>query len=430
MSPFKWFVRNLSTLLLAFALALVVWISAVTASNPNIDSTHEVPLEQVGMAPDMMVVGDVPDSVKVTLRAPTSLMETIDKSTNAIRAWVDLTGLEPGTHDLPVNTQINSAYSPVRRIQVVPDIVTITLEKLETRSFPVQLEVIGEPAIGYQKGKPIYTPETVTVSGPASLVDQIVEVKSSVNINGAVDTVQRNLPVQAYDKNGAIVGGVTITPATISVTVPIFIQGGYRNVIVKVLTEGTLANGYRLTNITVSPLSVVVFSTDPQLVNDLPGYVETMPVDLSGAEDDVDTFVQLDLPDGISVVGDQTVLVQVSIAAIEGSLTMTLQVVPVGLLPTKAAVISPQLVDVILSGPVSILDSLTAEDIRVSVDVTGLEIGTYQLEPQVDVLPERIMVDAINPQTVEVTIIDAPTPTPTPLGFISPTPTPTPTLKP
>jgi YbbR domain-containing protein len=430
MSPFKWIVRNLSTLLLAVALALVVWISAVTASNPNIDSTHKVPLELIGMAPDMMVRGDVPEQVEVTLRAPTSLMETIDQSANAIRAWVDLTGLGPGTYDLKVNAQVNSAYSPVRRTKVVPDIVTITLEKLETLSFPITLEVTGEPAIGYQKGTPSHTPDTISVSGPASLVEQVVEVKASLNISGAIDTVQRNLPLQPLDQAGGIVEGVTLTPNTTAVTVPIFLQGGYRNVIVKVLTEGTLANGYRLTNITVSPLNVVVFSTDPQLVNDLPGYVETMPVDLSGAEDDVDTFVNLDLPDGISVVGDQTVLVQVSIAAIEGSLTMSLPVIPVGLLPTNAAVISPQFVDVILSGPVSILDSLASEDIRVVVDVTGLALGTYQLEPQVDVLPDRIQVEAINPQTVEVTIIIAPTPTPTPVGFILPTPTPTPTLKP
>jgi YbbR domain-containing protein len=195
---------------------------------------------------------------------------------------------------------------------------------------------------------------------------------------------------------------------------------------VRVVTSGQPANGYKLTNITVSPVNVVVFSSNPQLVNDLPGYIETMPVELEGAEDDFDTFVALNLPEGISVVGDQSVLVQVSIAAIEGSLTLTLPVVPIGLLPTLAAEISPPTVDVILAGPVPVLNGLQTDDIRVSVDLTNLEVGTYQLEPAVDILPDRLIVETILPSTVEVTILVAPTPTATLLASPTPRATPAP----
>jgi YbbR domain-containing protein len=76
-------------------------------------------------------------------------------------------------------------------------------------------------------------------------------------------------------------------------------------------------------------------------------------------------------------------------------------------------------VDVILSGPLSILDGMNPGDIRVVVDLKDLDLGTYQLEPQVDVLPDRVQVEAILPASVEVTIIVAPTPTPT--GMPTPT---------
>jgi hypothetical protein len=36
-SPLRWLAGNLGTLLLSFALAVVVWISAVTSENPNIE---------------------------------------------------------------------------------------------------------------------------------------------------------------------------------------------------------------------------------------------------------------------------------------------------------------------------------------------------------------------------------------------------------
>lgn len=426
MSAIRWFLRDLGTLLLAFALAMVVWISAVTSSDPNVERVRTVPLEVVGLDPNMLVVGNPPSQVRVTLRAPTSVSDSLSNAENAVTAWVDASGLEAGSHDLEVQTQVDKAYWPVRKVQVSPEIVTLGLEPLVSRTFPVNLEISGDPAVGYQKGVPERDPSFVTVSGAAPLVDSIEEVRASLDISDASETIRANLPLLALDKTGEPVSGVVISPEEVGVTQPIYLQGGYRNVIVRVVTTGQPADGYKLTNITVSPLNVVVFSADPQLVNDLPGYVETQPVDLTGAEDDLDTFVALNLPEGVSVVGDQTVVVQVSIAALEGSLTMTLPVIPIGLLPANAAVISPESVDVLLSGPLSILDRMNPGDIRVVVDLKDLELGTYQLEPQVDVLPDRVQVETILPTTVEVTIIIAPTPTPTGM----PTPTSVATLQP
>jgi len=409
----RWLVSNLSTLILALVLAVVVWISAVTAANPNVERSRTIPLDIVGLDQDMLLVGNVPTQVRVTLEAPSSVMDSMSASENAIQSWVDISGLDPGSHDLQVQVNINPSFRPVRRTSVIPEIVSITLEPLLTRTYPVRLDISGEPAVGYQKGRRNLEPSSVTVSGAASLVSQIEEVRAAMDISGATESIRRDVALIAVDQNGEPVSGVTITPLDVSVTQPIFLQGGYRNVIVRVVTEGQPANGYKLTNITVSPLNVVVFSSDPQLVNDLPGYVETEPVDLTDAVDDIDTYVVINLPEGVTLVGDQFVLVQVSIAAIEGSLTMSLPVIPIGLLPIQEAIISPDTVDVILSGPVPILDTMTPDDVRVWVDVTELELGIYQLEPKVDVIPDRIEVEAVLPSTVSVEIIIAPTPTPT-----------------
>ena len=57
MSPVRWLLSNISTLLLALVLAIVVWISAVTAANPNVDQVRPVPLDIIGLDTDMVVVG-------------------------------------------------------------------------------------------------------------------------------------------------------------------------------------------------------------------------------------------------------------------------------------------------------------------------------------------------------------------------------------
>jgi YbbR domain-containing protein len=110
-----------------------------------------------------------------------------------------------------------------------------------------------------------------------------------------------------------------------------------------------------------------------------------------------------------------------------------LPVETLGLPPNLAAVISPATVDVIVTGPLPVLDTLTADSFRVVVNLTGLEVGTYQIRPLIDLVPDQINVVSILPETVEVTIEPAPTSTPTPTPGKStpiiinpPTATPTP----
>jgi YbbR domain-containing protein len=241
-----------------------------------------------------------------------------------------------------------------------------------------------------------------------------------LDISDANETIRADLPLQAIDAEGEIVDDVTITPDSVEVVQPITLLGGYRNMVVKVVTIGRVAVGYKMTNVSVSPPNVVVFSTDPQVVNDLPSFIETEPIDITGADDDIEALLSLVLPEGVSVVGDDKVLVQVNIAAIEGSITISLPVTVIGLLPTYSAQVSPDTVDVILSGPIPELDAITPTDIRAVVNVEELEFGTYQVEVDVNVLLEGVWVETVLPATVEVTIGLAMTPTPTPT--LTPTP--------
>jgi YbbR domain-containing protein len=84
-----------------------------------------------------------------------------------------------------------------------------------------------------------------------------------------------------------------------------------------------------------------------------------------------------------------------------------------GLPPELHASISPAIVDLIVSGPLPVLDTLTSQSFRAVVDLSGMEQGTYQLEPTVDLVPDQVEVQSVLPQTVEVTIETAPTATPT-----------------
>jgi len=259
-------------------------------------------------------------------------------------------------------------------------------------------------------------------------VMRVKSLRSQIDISGATETITRSLSVNAVDENERIVTGVTINPNVVNASAPIRLLGGYRNVIVKVVTTGIVASGYRLTNYLVSPSSVIVFSSDPKLVDQLPGYVQTEPLNLSDADDDFEILLSLDLPTGIVAATDSKVLVQVSIAAIETSLTISLPIEITGMLPGLEASIAPGTVDVILSGPVPVLNNLQPSDIRVIVDLENYQEGIHQLIPVVDFLPADVKKVSILPATVEVTITKSPTATPTPFFLQSDQATQTPEM--
>jgi len=121
----------------------------------------------------------------------------------------------------------------------------------------------------------------------------------------------------------------------------------------------------------------------------------------------------LNLPEGVSIIGEQAVLIQVGISPIESSVTLAGEKVEVmGLDPAFAAQVSPVTVDVIVSGPLPVLDILTRQDVSVTVDLTGLGIGTHQIAPKVEALISNVIVESVLPNTIEVVITPNITPMP------------------
>ena len=63
---FRWLATNLRTFLLAFALALAVWVTAVTAANPDVTQAYPkpIPIEYVGQDPSLIMTDTVPQRMK------------------------------------------------------------------------------------------------------------------------------------------------------------------------------------------------------------------------------------------------------------------------------------------------------------------------------------------------------------------------------
>ncbi len=413
------FAANVRTFLLALVLGLSVWVSAVTSADPDEVRIYPgtIPLEIIGNDPSLIITSDIPSEVEVTLRAPRSVWEQLTALDNSVQATLDLSGLDAGEHQ--VDIQIRVLLRPYQIVLAAPETVTVVLEPSATRTLPLELTLSGIPAIGYQAGEATIDPTEVVISGPESIVNQAISARVFVNLDGARENIEQSNVIQIVNENNAIIRGLTVIPETMDIKVPISQQGGFRDVAVKVVVTGQITAGYRLENISVFPPVVTVFSSDSELVSSLPGILETQPLDLQDANEDITTRLALNLPENVTLVGAQTVQVTVGISPIQTSLTLLNQPINViGLTEGLSVQAFPQTVDVIISGPLPILDALTPQDVIVTVDVSGLGLGTHQLVPVVDVLVENVDVESILPGTIEVVLsIPGPptiTPFPTP----------------
>ena len=408
-------VDTIARAVLALILAALVWVVAIQADDPTLVNTYPValPITRVNEPPGSLVYGQSADSARVTLRAPQSLWTQL--SPDQFKAEIDLAGQPFGQLNVPVKVRVTN-----RAIEVVradPATVDLRLESVADQNIPVRVTTTGEPALGYTAHPANAIPAEVTVRGPASFVSRVVQVLGTVSVQGARQNVDQPVRLNALDKDGNPVGFITLAPESIQAHVEVKQLGGFRDVAVKVVVRGQVAPGYRVSNVSVTPPIVTVFGSS-QAIDQSPGFLETTLITVTGAQDDVVERVALNVPGGISMLGDPSVQVRVQVEAIQGGLTVQRPLTIQGLLPGMDTRLSPETIDVVLTGPLPKLQSLNPDDVRVVLDLVSLGAGTHQVKPQA-VVPQGVVAESLLPATIQVTI--------GPTGTLSVSPVATPT---
>jgi YbbR domain-containing protein len=407
-------------MLMALILAALAWFVALEQADPTVERTYpqSIPVSVAEPAEDLLMVGTFDERVQIKLRTTQTVWESLEVEDFEVTA--DLTGLGPGAHEVPL--EISFDKEPAEILAVTPQTVVVELDSRTNRIVPVRIEVEGEPAVGYVSRTRRIQPRDVTVKGPTSYVTRVVEAFAALSIEGAQQSAEETLSVQPLDSEGDTVPYVSLTPDAVDVRITIEPSGYHSTLAVKAVLTGEVASGYRITDISIDPPTVMIFGNPADLAAIEEGFIETKPINVAGAQKDVVVRPGLGVPPKVTVVPGQQVEVEISVEAIESSLTITSTPEVQGLGPTYTATLSPDVVQVVLNGPLPRLESLRPEDVRVVLDLFDLPVGTHQIEPEV-IAPEEITPQSLIPATIQVKISEAPTPTPLPEPTITSTAT-------
>jgi len=408
MRAWQSFVSNLASVFLALFLAISVWVVAVYEKAPPRTDTvsSSVAIRILDLGENLVLAEPIPNEARVRVRALADVWSQL--RAEDFEATVDLLGLPSGQHVVLV--VVTTLQPNVAVISVEPARISVKLEELSQRKLPIRVKALDEQSIplGYMSRLPVVMPEQITISGPKTQVDQVLEAVIEVSLKDARDTVTKQDAPMLLDSNGRRIQGLTQSPATVKVTIAVERQGGYRDVAVRATSKGSPASGYWISSINVTPVLVTVWG-EQSLIQALPGYLDTQPVDVEGATGDVVKRVALALPEGVVVLGEgsgpEGILVQISVQPQLGGRTTRSPVRVVGLPQGLTAKPSPTEVDVILSGPLPALQTLQPDDVKVVLNLAGLARGTHKVTPTVE-LPEGLglQVKSIVPDIVEVAI--------------------------
>ena len=205
--------KNFGLKLLSVALAIVGWAYFRFATNPIVaaarfDQQISVPINAVNLP-----VGYV---AHYTEREAVVSVETRHGEAavkpDEIRAVLDLANKGAGVYNIPV-----TLVAPDIAVQSLsPASVTLSIEKIEQHSFPVDLQYAGVSA-GVVVADSSVRPNVVTIEGPTSLLSQVTAVHASIALPGQAKSFDEMVRPTAVNSMGNEVTGLVVTPDLVRV---------------------------------------------------------------------------------------------------------------------------------------------------------------------------------------------------------------------
>lgn len=291
------FLHNLTAKIVALIAACVLWVFVMNDQNPPTESGFSVPLTTLN-PPAESRVNQSAESVRIKLRAPRSVLAAIN--TEEIHAFVDLAGLEPGTHPLHVQTVIPQGTEVV---SVLPETVTFTIDPIIQKRMPLRLVRTGAPPSGLTVASIEPDTRMVTIVGPQSLIKTVAEVVGTVPVpSTATGDIDLDVSLTPVDEDGEHVEGIRVVPKVISAHVS-FARSVSRKVVdVKPTIEGFVAAGYTLADSRVEPARIELAGASPAL--DALTSVATEPISVAGLTESATKSAALVLPEGVTVTNN------------------------------------------------------------------------------------------------------------------------------
>ena len=351
------------------ALAAIVCWSALVASdgtltrqkvfaNVAVSVTGDAALKSRGYIVMDDILEEVP-AVKMTVEVTQSNYNRV--SGTSYNPHFDLTQITgEGENELSV-TYSSQLYGPV--VSCEPSAITVHVERYITRRVPVVIEMTG----AMPEGMYLDSYSALRMTDRTALSIELQDSEGN-----AIESDKLEITNQSVITNSVVVETELVPMKDVPLHAENFVAG-------------TPATGYELTAVELAEDSVPVAARQ-EILDAISELTTDSPLNIDGATEDAAGYVRLKKLTGI----ENTLPTEIGVTAriSEKQIECTLRRLPIqadGLDDSLTATLSTGNTTAQLTGGYAFIEGLTAADVHLFVDVSGLTEGVYTLPVQIHI---------------------------------------------
>ncbi len=410
--------NNLPRILLSVVIAVALWVYVITVVSPNSEETfYNIPVNLRGESilndrGFMITSGEIP-KVSMTLSGNRTDLNKISNENITIVA--DLSSIDQaGTQSLSYSYAFpgNVADDAITVLGRSPGRITVTVERMVSKSVPVNIEYVGTLSEDYIADKEnvlltdgnnmVLEGNTVRVTGPESVINQITQAKIAIDLTGRVASFSEAYRYMLCNESGEAVDAKYVTTEIGEVYVTLYIQKVKEIPLILHIIDGGGATSLT-SRIEYEPKSIKVAGNEV-ILEGLNEYL-LGTINLGELAEDTELVYTISLPAGVTnLTGVTEVRVTVQFPEL---MTKTFTVTNLAAMNVPAdmeAEILPKELSVTVRGPKALVSKMTEADITVAVDFTNAQMGTFTTKASIVMSPAYAEVGAMGIYNVPVTL--------------------------
>jgi YbbR domain-containing protein len=205
--------RNLGLKFLSTCIAAMLWL--VVAGERVVERVMRAPVEMQNLPDGLELVGNPPDTVEVRLRGPSGGLSRM--AAGDMAAVIDLQTARPGRRLFHLTADNVTVPYGMEIVQVGPSTLTMEFEMSGVRTVPVEPDVEGRPAPGYEVTNVTSEPLTVEVEGPETALKRLqAAITEPVSVQDQTRSVREVVTIGIPDPSLRL---RTVQTAVVTVTI-------------------------------------------------------------------------------------------------------------------------------------------------------------------------------------------------------------------
>ncbi len=383
-------IHNFGLKILAALFAFILWVVVINVDEPvrTVPYTASVKTENEDYITSNGKYFELLDGNNTVTFNVTAKRTYQEKLTNAdFTAVADMERIQyvddSGIYRVPVTVSCSKFSSNQVTISSKQLYIEVAMEDRGSIQKRITATTVGNVADGCAVGEvAIVTTNLLKISGPSSVTSRIDTVEAAINVEGMSSDVTDTVVPVLYDVDRNVIDPSKLSMNLSTVTISAKILKT-KDVGIEFHTMGVPSKGYTIKEIQYSPQTVRIKGETAALNKTNKVDVPAELLNVGGASEDIEREVDISsyLPNGVSLVlaSDANISVTVKIERmVEKNFEVPISALTVeNLLENQKVSFPIDSMTVEIAGAESDMAKLFVEDIRGTIDVSGLGVGEH-----------------------------------------------------